>query len=386
MVVSSSVRPSIADCDSRRVALCRPRVSSLFSTAVDCSYSRCIKNGSKNVTSVVDADADTDAVEMGCASSTGRHRHDDGPAPETPPSSPAGKGRRRSLDTVWHDALDTFRDSFHGVKPRTRSHRHWECARDTVGAWLRVRGPTYLTDGGVKVVSERALCECKHVDFFDFSGADDALERRLDVARRRGESWMTREREKLAAMGQSMPWTFVFHFVNPDGASIVCYFQPNDDEDDGDYNEEEASASSSTAEELCHRRHNPATLRKFLLDGDDTYRSARIKFAVKLFKGPVVLRRVLPSRPVLVGQRATTRFYRGEGGPLENKYLEVDLICASNATAKYLYSAFSAYSARSEQELAFWIEGTSESELPERLLGAVRLRRVSKEILTKLPP
>lgn len=331
---------------------------------------------------------------MGCASSTGRHRvdDDDEPVPETPPctSSPSGKGRRRSLDTVWHDALDTFRDSFHGVKPRTRSHPHWECARETVGAWLRVRGPTYLTDGGVKVVSERALCECKHVDFFDFSGADEAaLERRLDIARRRGESWMTCEREKLAAMGQSMPWTFVFHFVNPDGASIVCYFQPNDDEDDDHNEEEEASASSSTAEELCHRhcRHyNLATLRKFLLDGDDAYRSARIKFAVKLFKGPAVLRRVLPSRPVLVGQRATTRFYRGEGGPLENKYLEVDLICASNATAKYLYSAFSSYSARSEQELAFWIEGTSESELPERLLGAVRLRRVSKEILTKLPP
>lgn len=331
---------------------------------------------------------------MGCASSTERHRvDDDEPIPETPPctsSSPSGKGRRRSLDTtVWHDALDTFRDSFHGVKPRARSHPHWECARDTVGAWLRVRGPTYLTDGGVKVVSERALCECKHVDFFDSSGAedDDALERRLDVARRRGESWMAREREKLAAAatGQSMPWTFVFHFVNPDGASIVCYFQPNDVEDDENYNEEAVSASSSTAEELC-RRHNLTTLRKFLLDGDDAYRSARIKFAVKLFKGPAVLRRVLPSRPVLVGQRATTRFYRGEGGPLENKYLEVDLICASNATAKYLYSTFSAYSARSEQELAFWIEGTSESELPERLLGAVRLRRVSKEILTKLSP
>ena len=327
---------------------------------------------------------------MGCASSTGRHRvdDDDEPAHETPPctsssSPPSGKGRRRSLDTVWHDALDTFRDSFHGVKPRTRSHPHWECARDTVGTWLRVRGPTYLTDGGVKVVSERALCECKHVDFFDSSDLDD----RLDVARRRRESWMTREREKLAAMGQSMPWTFVFHFVNPDGASIVCYFQPNDD--GGDYNEEEASTSSSTAEELCHRhcRHNNlATLRKFLLDGNDAYRSARIKFAVKLFKGPAVLRRVLPSRPVLVGQRATTRFYRGEDGSLENKYLEVDLICASNATAKYLYSAFSSYSARSEQELAFWIEGTSESELPERLLGAVRLRRVSKEILTELPP
>lgn len=324
---------------------------------------------------------------MGCASSTERCRIDDDElARETPSSaSPSGKGRRRSLDTVWHDALDTFRDSFHGVKPRTRSHSHWECARDTVGAWLRVRGPTYLTDGGVKVVSERTLCECKHVDFFDFSGAEDELERRLDVARRRGESWMAREREKLAAIGQSMPWTFVFHFVNPDGASIVCYFQPNDGEDDGDYNEEATSASSSTAEELC-RRHDLATLRKFLLDGDDAYRSARIKFAVKLFKGPAVLRRVLPSRPVLVGQRATTRFYRGEGGPLENKYLEVDLICASNTTAKYLYSAFSAYSARSEQELAFWIEGTSESELPERLLGAVRLRRVSKEILTKLSP
>ena len=45
---------------------------------------------------------------------------------------------------------------------------------------------------------------------------------------------------------------------------------------------------------------------------------------------------------------------------------------------------FSGLSARSDEDLAIWIEGAREDELPERVLGAVRLRRISPKCLTKL--
>ena len=291
--------------------------------------------------------------------------------------------RRRSLDVVWHDALEAFK----GSKPSSKIHPHWECAREHIPQWLRVRGAEYLQDK-VKIPAEtRALCELKHVDLFDFGGEanDDA---RVDVASTRSESWLMRqwaeEKRKDSESDGGVPWTFVWHFLNPDGASIVCYFQPVVGESEGE------KPPLRTAEDVVRwveressvENQNQGfanTLRRFFVEGDDSYKRERIKLGLQLHKASFVLRKVTPNeRPVLVGKRAETRFFSGE------RYFEVDLICGSNKVAKYLYSSFSALSAKSEEDIALWIEGALEDELPERPLAAVRLRRISPKVLRKI--
>ena len=129
------------------------------------------------------------------------------------------------------------------------------------------------------------------------------------------------------------------------------------------------------------------TLRRFVETDDDAYRAARVKLCAKLRpQSPLMLRKCVPTKPVLVGKRASTRFFRGAGDTegYEDRYLECCIECGTSASAKYLYNMFSGLSARSDEDLAIWIEGAREDELPERVLGAVRLRRISPKCLTKL--
>ena len=101
------------------------------------------------------------------------------------------------------------------------------------------------------------------------------------------------------------------HFVNPDGANLVCYFQPEGDGAEG----------ARDARRLCDwvdANSSPSfarTLRRFLEADDDAYRAARVKLCARLHpQSPLMLRKCVPTKPVLVGKRASTRFFRGAGG------------------------------------------------------------------------
>jgi len=325
---------------------------------------------------------------MGCACSSSREssREDDGER-DTDDSSrraPATHAeRRRSLD-VFHDAYASFRDSLRAF--RSPTHAHWT---ETACAWLDVRAKTYLDDGVKARPRRKALFALRHVDLFDGSALDGDATR--DACGRFSESWFQRECIRARKEERDMPWTFAFQFVNPDGAGLVCYFQLNDDRDE---DEDEEKSPATTREEVvarveraCENEDDEAfarTLRRFFIDGDDEHRSERIKVCAKFLKAPMLLRKIIPSRPVLVGKRARTLFYHGAGTPFEGKYFECDLVCASNASAKYLYASFSSLSAKSEEDVAIWIESRESDELPERLLGAVRFRRIGPKCLTKL--
>ena len=305
---------------------------------------------------------------MGCASS----RVETDPASLEPLPADASRAAdapsrsRRSLD-VFHDALASFREHF--------STTHWDAAPCD---WLEVRAASYFVDSKKAPPREAPLLALRHVDLFDGSSVDD--DARVDFCRTRPESWFRREFERDG--GANARWTLAMHFVNPDGANLVCYFQP----------EGEGAEGARDARRLCDwvdANSSPSfarTLRRFLEADDDAYRAARLKLCARLNpQSPLMLRKCVPTKPVLVGKRALTRFFRGAEDPrYENRYLECCVECGTSASAKYLYNMFSGLSARSDEDLAIWIEGAREDELPERVLGAVRLRRISPKCLTKL--
>lgn len=318
---------------------------------------------------------------MGCACSSSREsspEDDEHVVHDSQRRAPATHGdRRRSLD-VFHDAFASFRDSFRTF--RSPAHAHWT---ETACAWLDVRAKTYLDDGVKARPRRKALFALRHVDLFDGSALEGAAATR-DACGSFSESWFQRECVRAREEERTMPWTFAFQFVNPDGAGLVCYFQLDEDEKSPATTKEEVVAR---VERACADEDDEAfarTLRRFFIDGDDEHRSARIKVCAKFLKAPMLLRKIIPSRPVLVGKRARTLFYNGAGTPFEGKYFECDLVCASNASAKYLYTSFSSLSSKSEEDVAIWIESRERDELPERLLGAVRFRRIGPKCLTKL--
>ncbi|OUS47212.1 hypothetical protein BE221DRAFT_72100 [Ostreococcus tauri] len=320
---------------------------------------------------------------MGAACS----RSTDASAPShlsSPPSSP----RRRSIDAVRR-SIDTVRDALGLHK---REHQHWS---ETSCPWLSVRSETYDVDRAKTPVTRPMFMTLKHCDLFDQSDLKEG--ERLDVARRTAASWFRKqldaERDERGKDGvRKVPWTFVFQFVNPDGAGLVCYFQPAFETGEGD-------DAATTATEVAARVERDAEasgldadhafarlFRRFLLEDNDNdaFRSERIKICAKITKGPAMLTQLVPTRPVLVGKRARTVFHSGKGTDLEGRYLECDCICADNSYAKYLYYTFSGLSSRSEEDVAIWIEGRGEDELPERVLGAVKFRKISPKTLTKV--
>ena len=315
---------------------------------------------------------------MGCASSRvdvdpASHRALDRSSPPSTSAAVATSRSRRSLD-IFHDALTSFRDHFWSA-----STTPWDAAPCE---WLRVRAASYFVDAKKAPPRERPLLTLRHVDLFDGSSlASDGDDARVDFCRTRPESWFRREFERDG--GATTAWTFAMHFVNPDGANLVCYFQPEGD----------GAESVRDARRLCDwvdANSSPSfakTLRRFVETDDDAYRAARVKLCAKLRpQSPLMLRKCVPTKPVLVGKRASTRFFRGAGDTegYEDRYLECCIECGTSASAKYLYNMFSGLSARSDEDLAIWIEGAREDELPERVLGAVRLRRISPKCLTKL--
>jgi hypothetical protein len=256
--------------------------------------------------------------------------------------------------------------------------------------WLKVRGPAYLRTRR-KQTSATPVMECVKVDLFTFD--DKPCD---DVANKRPESWLNRQRRawrgedttnghddddkhkrvSIATPPRRRPWTFAFQFQNPGPpfVSITCYFQPTG-----------ARAGMCLDALLRHERDTPfgRTLSRFLA-ADNATRDAKFKMVCALLDAPWVLRTAVPRRPIILGKKL------GRGGGLKyhggDDYFEVDFELAQSPFMERVYRSLKWASACSEEEIVFMLEGQEEDELPECVLGAVRLKRVGESSFRKLPP
>ena len=70
---------------------------------------------------------------------------------------------------------------------------------------------------------------------------------------------------------------------------------------------------------------------------------------------------------MLLGQRVTQRYFRGVD------YFELDVDVGSSVVASQIVSVCRSYVRQFSIDIAMVIQGEAEDELPEMLLGAVRL-------------
>jgi hypothetical protein len=268
------------------------------------------------------------------------------------------------------------------------SAAHWSGDVEIMD-WLKVRGPAYLRTRR-KQTSATPVMECVKVDLFTFDDAPCD-----DVANKRPESWLNRQRRawrgedttnghddddkhkrvSIATPPRRRPWTFAFQFQNPGPpfVSITCYFQPTG-----------ARAGMCLDALLRHERDTPfgRTLSRFLA-ADNATRDAKFKMVCALLDAPWVLRTAVPRRPIILGKKL------GRGGGLKyhggDDYFEVDFELAQSPFMERVYRSLKWASACSEEEIVFMLEGQEEDELPECVLGAVRLKRVGESSFRKQP-
>ncbi|WOL13848.1 hypothetical protein Cni_G22628 [Canna indica] len=115
----------------------------------------------------------------------------------------------------------------------------------------------------------------------------------------------------------------------------------------------------------------PGSLFYRFVHGDDAFRNARFKIVNRIVKGPWIVKTTVGNYAAcLLGKALTCNYHRGEN------YLEIDVDIESSAIAKAILRLALGYATSVSIDMGFLVEAQAEDELPERLLGAVRVAHI----------
>ncbi|XVF52259.1 hypothetical protein PTKIN_Ptkin05aG0004700 [Pterospermum kingtungense] len=124
----------------------------------------------------------------------------------------------------------------------------------------------------------------------------------------------------------------------------------------------------------------PGSLLHRFVDGDDEFRNSRLKLIPSVPKGSWIVRQSVGSTPCLLGKAVDCNYIRGP------KYLEVDVDIGSSTVANGVLGLVIGVITSLVVDMAFLVQANTTDELPERLIGAVRVSHIelSSAIVPKL--
>ncbi|WOL16732.1 protein ENHANCED DISEASE RESISTANCE 2 isoform X2 [Canna indica] len=110
--------------------------------------------------------------------------------------------------------------------------------------------------------------------------------------------------------------------------------------------------------------------------GDDAYRNSRFKLIPYISKGSWIVKQSVGKKAGLVGQALEINYFRG------SNYIELGVDVGSSTVARGVVNLVIGYLNSLVIEMAFLIQGNTQEELPEFLLGTCRLNHldVSKAV------
>ncbi|XP_047971879.1 protein ENHANCED DISEASE RESISTANCE 2-like isoform X2 [Salvia hispanica] len=114
----------------------------------------------------------------------------------------------------------------------------------------------------------------------------------------------------------------------------------------------------------------PGSLLQRFVDGDDEFRNSRLKLIPSVPKGSWIVRQSVGSTPCLLGKAVDCNYIRGP------KYLEVDIDIGSSTVANGVLGLVIGVITSLVVDMAFLVQANSTDELPERLIGAVRVSHI----------
>ncbi|RLN02661.1 hypothetical protein BBJ28_00008742 [Nothophytophthora sp. Chile5] len=209
-----------------------------------------------------------------------------------------------------------------------------------------VRGHNYLSDRK-KIPSAPAMFHTVGVDLLSFENASD----RYNLSARPDSIGRT-----------SSKFTFVVNMIipGPENISMVFYFQPVRDNvfEDG-----------SPFSELLND----------FFDGDDQFRNSRFKLIPTVVEGSFIIKQSVGSKPTLLGNKLKCPYHRGDN------YFEVDIDISSNSVANTVMGMVQGVTKSLVVDMAFLLEAQSDEELPEIILGAVRMQHISLDNPHRVP-
>ncbi|XP_021275787.1 protein ENHANCED DISEASE RESISTANCE 2 [Herrania umbratica] len=225
---------------------------------------------------------------------------------------------------------------FNGSLHKGKDEADTNCWTSPSGRGFMIRGKTYLKDNA-KVMGADPLLKLIAVDWFKVDIATDkiALHPRCLVQ---------------SDAGKKLPFILVINLEVPakPNYSLVLYY-------------------------AAERPVNKNSLLGKFVDGTDMFRDARFKLIPSIVEGYWMVKRAVGTKACLLGKAVTCKYFR------QDNFLEIDVDIGSSSVARSVIGLVLGYVTSLVVDLAILIEAKEEAELPEYILGTVRLNRVRLE-------
>ncbi|RLN48158.1 hypothetical protein BBJ29_000279 [Phytophthora kernoviae] len=211
------------------------------------------------------------------------------------------------------------------------------------GSGFLVRGPQYLSSK-MKVPSARQALRLVNVELYK---SNEAVEH-IGLSSFVGEGF---DQKLTPGTPEDPPFIFIINFMlpGPPHHSLVLYFTPEDPDE---------LKKNSVFADLCH---------ELLRGPSDEFRTQRLKLIPRVVQGTWPIREGVGTTPAILGTKIYQNYYQGKS------YLEADYDIGSSTVATGILNLLLGFSRDLIIDLAFVIEAQSAMELPERILGTVRL-------------
>ncbi|GJV45414.1 enhanced disease resistance 2-like protein isoform X3 [Tanacetum coccineum] len=256
--------------------------------------------------------------------------------------------QKRISDPDANDELDPLASplifdpsQFHGSMREGKSETDTNCWTNPNGTGFMIRGKTYLTDN-TKVPGGDPLLKLIAVDWFK-------VDRPVNKVALHPKSLLQSE------AGKTLPFVLVMNLQVPakPNYSLVLYF---------------AADRPVVKDSLLGR----------FIDETNTFRDSRFKLIPSIVEGYWMVKRAVGTKACLLGKAVTCNYVR------RDNFLEIDVDVGSSSVARSVIGIVLGYVTSIVVDLAIIIEGKEQVELPEYILGTVRLNRVRLESAVRL--
>ncbi|KAJ4846793.1 hypothetical protein Tsubulata_014108 [Turnera subulata] len=222
---------------------------------------------------------------------------------------------------------------FSGSLQKGKDDNDTNCWTTPSGKGFKIRGKTYLKDNS-KVSGGDPLLKLVAVDWLK-------VDKPMDKVALHPKCLVQTE------AGKKLPFILLINLQIPakPNYSMVMYY-------------------------AAERPINKNSLLGKFVDGTDMFRDSRFKLIPSIIEGYWMVKRAVGTKACLLGKAVTCNYLR------QDNFLEIDVDIGSSSVARSVIGLVLGYVTSLVVDLAILIEGKEEEELPEYILGTVRLNRV----------